>query len=392
MELENMRRSPLLVFADDWGRHPSSCQHLINQLLPEHLVLWVNTIGTRKPQLDVSTFRRGIGKVWQWLGKGAAPVMGESNPRVLNPLMWPGFGSPLQRRLNRLLLVHQLRKAMRDLPALPIAITTIPLTADLVGPLPVERWIYYCVDEFGSWPGLDQESLRTMEKDLVRRVDRIIAAGPNLRDHLAGLGGSACLLSHGVDLELWQGKSMETPLPFLSELPRPVVAFWGLLDRRMDVHFVEQLAADMSAGCIVLAGPENDADGRLRALPRVVLPGKLPLEQLPSLARAADVLIMPYDDVPMTRALQPLKLKEYLATGKPVVVRDLPGNREWSSCLDLASDAATFSRLVRLRLDTGLPSEQLRARARLKGESWQAKARAFQTMIMDQELPLGKCS
>src|SRR5262249_10044464 len=97
------KKPPLLVFADDWGRHPSSCQHLINQLLPEHLVIWVNTIGTRKPRLDLNTFRRGSGKVWQWFGKRASSFKGPSNPRVLNPLMWPGFSSPLQRRLNRLL-------------------------------------------------------------------------------------------------------------------------------------------------------------------------------------------------------------------------------------------------------------------------------------------------
>jgi len=51
---------------------------------------------------------------------------------------------------------------------------------------------------------------------------------------------------------------------------------------------------------------------------------------------AADVIIMPYADRPVTRAMQPLKLKEYLATGKPVVVRNLPATRGWTDCLDLA--------------------------------------------------------
>lgn len=85
MEVEDPKKSPLLVFADDWGRHRSSCQHLISQLLDEHLVVWVNTIGTRKPQLDLSTFRRGIDNVWQWLetlpGAAAWDWRGESGPR-----------------------------------------------------------------------------------------------------------------------------------------------------------------------------------------------------------------------------------------------------------------------------------------------------------------------
>ena len=43
--------APLLVFADDWGRHPSSCQHLISRLLDRHRVAWVNTVGMRPPRL-----------------------------------------------------------------------------------------------------------------------------------------------------------------------------------------------------------------------------------------------------------------------------------------------------------------------------------------------------
>ena len=68
----------------------------------------------------------------------------------------------------------------------------------------------------------------------------------------------------------------------------------------------------------------------------------MPFEELPRLAREAGVLVMPYADLPVTRAMQPLKLKEYLATGRPVVVRDLPATRPWADCLDLADTAEEF--------------------------------------------------
>src|SRR5207302_2031672 len=64
-------RVPLLVFADDWGRHPSSCQHLVRHLLPRREVVWVNTI-MRPPRLDLATLRRGGEKVRQWLGAHGA--------------------------------------------------------------------------------------------------------------------------------------------------------------------------------------------------------------------------------------------------------------------------------------------------------------------------------
>ena len=60
----------LLVFSDDWGRHPSSCQHLTRNLLDRYPVLWVNTIGTRAPRLDRQTLRRVAEKILQWGSTG----------------------------------------------------------------------------------------------------------------------------------------------------------------------------------------------------------------------------------------------------------------------------------------------------------------------------------
>ena len=65
-----MKSTHFLVFADDWGRHPSSCQHLVRRLLDRHTATWVNTIGMRPPRLDLLTLKRGLGKVRQWLRPG----------------------------------------------------------------------------------------------------------------------------------------------------------------------------------------------------------------------------------------------------------------------------------------------------------------------------------
>jgi glycosyltransferase involved in cell wall biosynthesis len=146
----------------------------------------------------------------------------------------------------------------------------------------------------------------------------------------------------------------------------------------MEVEFVRRLAADMAAGTIVLVGPVEDPDPALVALPRVVHVPPQPYDILPQLAAAADVLIMPYADLPVTRAMQPLKLKEYLATGKPAVVRDLPAVAEWADCLDVTRTADEFSALVRKRLAVGLDPAQREARRRLEEEAWAAKARQFE--------------
>src|SRR2546430_15807684 len=126
----------------------------------------------------------------------------------------------------------------------------------------------------------------------------------------------------------------------------------------MDVSFVKRLADDMVRGTIVLVGPEDNPDPALYQSKRVHRVGPVALARLPHLAREADVLIMPYADLPVTRAIQPLKLKEYLATGKPVVVRDLPANRDWADCLDLADAPTAFVEAIKRRLATGVPDSQ----------------------------------
>ena len=365
----------LLVFADDWGRHPSSCQHLVRHLLPEHPTTWVNTIGTRAPRFDLLTVRRAADKFRSWLRpKTAADRVGlPAGLALLDPKMWPWLSHPFDRRLNRDLLLRQLQRALTRLPEPPVAITTLPVVADLMGRLPVRKWVHYCVDDFSRWPGLDRPAMARMERLVVERADTLVAASETLQARLAGMGRTAHLLTHGVDVEFWR-----TPHdPVVTPWDRPLIVFWGVVDRRMDTAFVRHLAGALRYGTIVLAGPIQNPDPDLARLPHVVCPGPIPFQQLPALAREAAVLVMPYADAAVTRSLQPLKLKEYLATGKPVVARDLSANREWADALDLAATPEEFTAAVLERIETDLPREQQAARRWLKDEGWAAKAEVF---------------
>jgi glycosyltransferase involved in cell wall biosynthesis len=383
----------VLVFADDWGRHPSSCQHLVGHLLDRYQVLWINTIGTRQPRLDFATLSRGLEKVGQWAvprGKQERARAGEGrhpNLRVLNPKMWPSFGSRLERRINRSLLLRQIAPFLTGLPQPAVAVTNIPVVADLVGHLPVRRWVYYCVDDFAEWPGLDGSTLRAMESELVTKVDTLIAVSDALQEKLERSRSPVHLLTHGVDLAHWREEvGSRGELPWLSRLERPLIVFWGVIDQRMDVTYLERLAQDLDSGTMLLVGPQSAPPRGLESIPRLVCHPSIPFQELPAVARAADVLIMPYADLPVTRAMQPLKLKEYLATGKPVVVRDLPSTRPWADSLDVVATPEEFSQAVRERLATGLPESQQSARVRLVDEAWSAKARDFERWLFDSDL------
>ena len=371
----------LLVFSDDWGRHPSSCQHLIRQLLPHYKVLWVNTIGTRAPRLDLATLRRVGEKVRQWssvqnaTSTDAAPEQ-HHNLKVVNPRMWPWFGRRHDRRLNSWLLSQQLTPFIDALPQPICAVTTLPITADLPGRLPVQKWVYYCVDDFGEWPGLDGDTLRDMDRQMIQRADEIVAVSEHLQTMIAANGRESRLLTHGVDLNHWKAvpKRDAVDNPFPEHITGPLAVFWGVVDRRLNTEMLMALSRRMPVGSIVLVGPHQDPDPVILQLPNVHAIGAQPFSALPLIAQHAGVLIMPYADLPVTRAMQPLKMKEYMATGKPVVVSRLPAVADWNDCLDVASSAAEFAALVVRRMDGQLPEVQRLARTRLNHESWKAKA------------------
>jgi glycosyltransferase involved in cell wall biosynthesis len=411
------RQTRLIVFSDDWGRHPSSCQHLVGQLLARYPTLWVNTIGTRAPRLSWEDLGKAAKKISQWLRppvKQAPASVGVpggdaamANLTAVTPRMFPGFRKAWQRRWNAKLMAKAIHKALgpRRQGETRVAITTIPITADLPGLLDVDRWIYYCVDDFSVWPGLDGSVLGEMDRQMALEADAILSVSKTLQDRIASWGRTSTLLTHGIDLDHWGQKAAGrvhgagdskqestvdqpakgNPKPAHSRgwdwvaSPKPIFLFWGVVDQRLDIDWCLALA---QLGTLILLGPRQSPSPRLMNHPRILLPGPAPYESLPALAAAADLLVMPYADLPVTRAIQPLKFKEYLATGKPVIARKLPATIEWSDAADVLATVDDLLAIVPQRVANGIPASQQFARHRLALESWGAKAEILERVLI----------
>lgn len=374
----------LVVFSDDWGRHPSSAQHLVRELLPRWKVEWINTIGTRRPSLSAADARRAFEKLRGWTrptargGPGGERAPTHPHLTVHAPIHWPGFGNRFERALNARIFRAKLGALVERAEAV---VTTASITADLAAATPRANWVYYCVDDLSQWPGLDAEALRAMELDLLPHVRTVVAVSEHLRERLAALGRDAHLLTHGIELSHWRAAAARPPR---APRTKPVATFWGNADERLDADVVLALAR----GCeLHMVGPRSKLDPRLERESTITWRGSVPYSELPRVAEESDVLVMPYADLPVTRAMQPLKLKEYLATGLPVVATPLPANRAWSDALDLESEPEAFARRVVERAFRPLPAEQARARERLTEEGWDRKALRFEAWIRRSGTP-----
>jgi glycosyltransferase involved in cell wall biosynthesis len=296
--------------------------------------------------------------------------------------MWPWVRRSWERALNAWLLRRALTRTTANLKPPRVAVTTIPLVVDIVEKLPVDLWVYYCVDDWSTWLEADNAPLNQMEKELLTHVNCCVAVNKILQSKLAAIGKTSYLLTHGVDWELWNNSRREEHAA-LKDAERPIVLQWGSLDQRLNIDWLLGLADSLAQGTVALVGPPISVPGALAGHPRIRILPAVPYHELPQLAATADVLIMAYRIHASVVASSPVKLKEYLMSAKPVIVPDIPEVKSWSDSLDIARSTEEFVRLVQLRCQTGVLPPQLEARKRLEKESWQSKATEFRNFVVD---------
>ena len=374
-----------VVFSDDWGRHPSSCQHLFRRLASGNHVLWVNTIGTRVPTFSRADARRVAEKVGEWMrpAEAAAPGPAGVPVQVVRPWMTPFDRFAPLRRLNERSIASAIRKARITRASAPFLVTTIPNVAGLVGRLGETASVYYCVDEFSEWPGADRRAMLEMEGELLRRVDLVVATSEALFESKSAHHARVRLLRHGVDWEAFHEGRGTVP-DALAALARPRVGFPGLVDARLDASLVEQLAGALPDVTFVFVGPRQLPPGPLDARANVRFLPAVPYEDMPAVLRALDVGFLPYLENRLTERINPLKIREMMASGIPIVATPIPEVRRLGDLVRGPRDLAEWIAAVRAALTEGRSRAGERAEA-VRDDGWDARAREFSRYLREAE-------
>jgi glycosyltransferase involved in cell wall biosynthesis len=373
----------LLVFADDWGRHPSSCQHLIRRVREHTPVLWVNTVGTRQVRADALTLRRGIEKIRGWF-RGLQQVA----PRmwVVDLPMLPGLGNPVLRAANRVFGTTYLRRTLTKLRMTrPTVVTTLPYIDWLIHDLPRRGLVYYCTDDYSHWPSADRETLIRADREMSAQADLILAASQLLLSSHAYTGRSH-YFPHGVDFEHFASTQQASVAPELASVPGPRIGFFGLIYEKINFELLTALARRFDRATLVMIGPVAYCPPEFAALPNVRMLGPRPYEQLPRFLAGLDVLLMPYVNDEMIRQSGPLKLRECLASGKPTVSIDVPDVRAAQPHVRIGTTVESFLDQVGAALAESKESDARVARqAFVQAEGWDRRA----SLLLDhlQRLP-----
>ena len=385
-----LRGRDLVVFSNDWDGDPLSKVHIMRILSRDNRVLWVNSIGNRAPKANTHDLQR----IWRKLSsftEGIREV--EPNLFVLAPLAIPFYGSEAVRTANRELLRLQVKRAMRKLNfQRPISWSFLPASAPVSGTLGEEFVVYHCVDEFSAFSDTNGRHIAELEERLLRRADLVITSAERLRENKAKVNPNTVLVRHGVDYQHFVKACDEaTQIPEdIAKLPGPIIGFFGLMADWVDQEAIIATAKAHPEGSVVIIGkvaPDCDVSA-MKAVPNIHFLGRKPYSSLPGYSKAFDVALMPFTVNELTLNANPLKVREYLAAGLPVVSTDIPEVRKVGLC-KVATSTEDFVRKVDECLAEGAGPSRERAE-RIFHESWDARVEEIRTHVGEALLKAGR--
>ncbi|MCI4664771.1 MAG: glycosyltransferase [Neomegalonema sp.] len=368
-----MSSRDMIMFGEDWGGHPTSTQHLAARFAEEWRILWINSIGLRRPRLNARDLQRVARKLTAVAAPSApierAPV--PANMTTLSPMALPLPGLGPQMAVNRAALGRQVRGKMSALGMeKPILWTSLPTALPVVGHLGERAAVYYCCDDFGALEGVDHAPVLAMERELAKKCDLIFVSNMVLAERFDP--SRTVYLPHGADISLFA-----TPAPRADDLPTdgPVAGFYGSFADWLDKALLRKAALALPQWRFVFIGDKKTDASMLEDLPNVRFLGRRPHAELARYAQHWTASLIPFLPTPQIIASNPLKLREYLAAGSPIVATPFPALDPYRDHIAVAEDADAFIEALRQAEQAAGDAGARSARsASVASETWEARA------------------
>lgn len=286
------------------------------------------------------------------------------------PARWR-FGRRLNERVARRGLVERVAEATSGGRGPLIVWVADPRLVAAALALPRDILVFDAIDDWREHPWAGLATVREGYALAAEHADIMFAVHPSLLEWIAPrrLGE---FLPNAVDSRRWDGAS---PDAGLACLPRPLVGYAGMIQRRLDIGLLAGVATRLPQVTFALIGGVTpDTEEGLRALPRNVrLLGPRRHDALPAMVAAFDACMVPHTRDALTGSMDPLKMYEYLAAGRPVVATVTSPNPRVGECVRLATTPEAFATAL-LEEIAGDDAGRREARRRaVAGETWPAR-------------------
>ena len=365
-----------------WSPMKARPQQIAIQLARENRVLYV------EPMLSVATrAARGF--------ESPFPRLHQVGDRlfVYRPLSFLPFSlrSDLANRINKQLLGKSVQGVARGLDFIrPILGVSHPQHEVLIGKLGECFSFYDCHDNYGALPDpkASPAVLADMEGRLLAKADHIFISSQALLESMDGYRGKCTLVRNGVICSHFEnGADCEgEPPPELRRIPPPIIGYIGTLGGWVDGEALGFLARSRPDWSIVLIGPMHDRSlaRRLEGSPNIHLLGTKRYEDLPRFVHRFAVGLIPFKLNRLTQSIDPIKLYEYLAAGKPVVASDLPEVRRFGDLVSIYHSHEELLELIEVNLKESGAAGATRRRRVAMENTWEQRAAGIASALSQQ--------
>jgi glycosyltransferase involved in cell wall biosynthesis len=302
---------------------------------------------------------------------------------VLTVLSVPFGRSAFGRKLNALFVLLQVRFAMLLTGVKnPLIYVGCPPAFEVAKKLKHRGIIYERTDIFEEMPGVDGPYIASLDDQLVKNACLSLYVNTALHKHGAAKNANSLLIGHGVDYDLFADSKNGQQPNDIESIRGPIIGFFGdVSGKTSDLKLLEHIARSLPEMSLVFVGPVSADVTRLKQYSNVHFLGQKPYIEIPSYGRAFDVAIMPWNQNRWIEFCNPVKMKEYLALGKPVVTTYYPEVEPYSDVVYVAKDYDDFVDCIRKAVTENDLSLQQQRREKVQNETWDSKAGIIKAFI-----------
>jgi glycosyltransferase involved in cell wall biosynthesis len=347
-------------------------------------VIFVNSISMGLPGLAHKDL---LPRIKRKLGSYSKLVrQTEDGITVVSPASLPFFGTAAARAVNRQIIGAQLRKLAKNRGLTkPILWIAIPTAAEMIGSFEEALVVYHVSDRYDANTmdhATDPALIRKLHEHAIGAADLIFYSGRKLFEEATIARDRSHLLEQGVEYEHWSNVKMLPVAPEIQNIPRPRLGYFGAIEPwLMDQELIKMAARERPEWQWIFIG--NRSRGvEIEELPNTHFLPPVPYDRLPSYAAGFDVCVLPWEtERAFTSYGSAIKVREYLATGKPVVISPLPEYEPMSDVLRIARSRDQFLQLVQQALNETDNSASAKRQAAVALGTWDARAEWVSELI-----------
>ena len=364
---------------EDWWYHNQA--HIDMQLMRRFArigtTLYVNSIVMEKPEITkVGKFVERVVRKTKSIMKGLKKSTGGF--WVYSPYTLPVHHISWARPFNEAILRYQIQRMKRKLGMIdPVLWVACPAPCETAIKMRKGKLVYQRTDRFEADPHVDTEVIRNYDRKLKAIADITVYVNKSLHDEEISQCKKAFFLDHGVDYELFASAENSQDIPVeLADISKPIVGYFGQRsDNKFDAKFINRVTELLPEFCFVFVGYATKECRVKFPGDNVRIIGKQSYERIPHYGKCFDVAILPLIANKWCEVANPIKLKEYLALGKPVV--STPSFSELQKYLDVVYVAGTpedFARCIQKACSEDNAELVKKRRQKIAHISWDSKA------------------